>query len=198
MLSKQYGHPLKLASGGLVPAVVNPQLLEQQWDQTADLMNTKWRGNTFDQTWKGVIEKGAEAQFGTWKKLAAIRMSTPLASVACETGFSKVNLIKTKQRNRLGTRLLDELMEISVNGPALADLALTQLLERSWVGWLKAATRNPSKGTPGKARKVRKTKQVPVSEARAGEWGDLNLAERIEDPEPHNCDEDAEFLTWIC
>ncbi len=41
------------------------------------------------------------------------------SSVVCETGFSKLNLIKTKLRNRLCVPNLDNLMMVLCNGPNL-------------------------------------------------------------------------------
>jgi hypothetical protein len=41
-------------------------------------------------------------------------ITVPLSSVACERGFSRLGLIKTKLRNQLKTETLDALMRISL------------------------------------------------------------------------------------
>ena len=44
----------------------------------------------------------------------------PLNSASCERGFSVQNMIKTKNRNRLGEGRLDALMRVCINGPDLS------------------------------------------------------------------------------
>ncbi len=49
--------------------------------------------------------------------LVWIRLTTCLATVWCERGYSTINLMNTKMRNRLKTSLLDDLMMINHDGP---------------------------------------------------------------------------------
>lgn len=51
---------------------------------------------------------------------AAVRfLAAPVSTADCERGFSRQNLIKTSLRNSLGVRSLENLLRISVEGPAL-------------------------------------------------------------------------------
>jgi hypothetical protein len=54
--------------------------------------------------------------FGQVSRLVDIFYLLPLTTVDCERGFSKQNIIKTKQRNGLATERLASLMHISING----------------------------------------------------------------------------------
>ena len=49
--------------------------------------------------------------------LISVFLCVVTSSVVCETGFSKLNLIKTKLRNRLCVPNLDNLMMVLCNGP---------------------------------------------------------------------------------
>jgi hypothetical protein len=51
--------------------------------------------------------------------LISVFLCVVTSSVVCETGFSKLNLIKTKLRNRLCVPNLDNLMMVLCNGPNL-------------------------------------------------------------------------------
>ena len=50
-------------------------------------------------------------------KLAEIALSIPLQTVACETGFSVLKLIKTVLRSCMSGTMLDDLMMICIEGP---------------------------------------------------------------------------------
>jgi hypothetical protein len=73
------------------------------------------------------------------------------SSVVCETGFSKLNLIKTKLRNRLCVPNLDNLMMVLCNGPNFRpgskeqEQEINRLVEAAWQVWSEAANRNPEK-----------------------------------------------------
>jgi len=51
--------------------------------------------------------------------LISVFLCVVTSSVVCETGFSKLSLIKTKLRNRLCVPNLDSLMMVLCNGPNL-------------------------------------------------------------------------------
>lgn len=57
--------------------------------------------------------------FPNLNKLAAIGLLMPMSTVDCERGFSSLTRIKTNIRNRLSSNILQDLMMISVEGPAL-------------------------------------------------------------------------------
>ena len=65
--------------------------------------------------------------FPTLSKLAQIYITLPPHTADCERGFSKMKLIKTDARNRMGEDSLDSLMRISINGPPAMFLTIPRL-----------------------------------------------------------------------
>ena len=57
--------------------------------------------------------------FPIMAELIARGLTIPVATADCERGFSAMNRIKTSPRNRLKTKTLEQLMFISIEGPAL-------------------------------------------------------------------------------
>lgn len=45
----------------------------------------------------------------------------PFSTAECERGFSHLNLIKTDERSRLSTKVVDDLVMIKLNGPKFID-----------------------------------------------------------------------------
>ena len=76
--------------------------------------------------------------------LVCIRLTTCLASVWCERGFSAMNL-KSKIRNSLRTSLLDDLIMINLNGPRLNSEVMPALLEKVYACWIDIRARNVKK-----------------------------------------------------
>jgi hypothetical protein len=83
--------------------------------------------------------------------LISVFLCVVTSSVVCETGFSKLNLIKTKLRNRLCVPNLDNLMMVLCNGPNFRpgskeqEQEINRLVEAAWQVWSEAANRNPAK-----------------------------------------------------
>jgi hypothetical protein len=81
--------------------------------------------------------------------LISVFLCVVTSSVVCETGFSKLNLIKTKLRNRLCVPNLDNLMMVLCNGPNFRpgskeqEQEINRLVEAAWQVWSEAANRNP-------------------------------------------------------
>ena len=61
-------------------------------------------------------------------KLAYWGLALPVASVECERDFSKMKLIKTPLRNRLGNVNLSRLIRLSVDGPSLRQFPFDEAL----------------------------------------------------------------------
>jgi hypothetical protein len=60
-------------------------------------------------------------------KVAQIGMILPVSSACAERGFSCHSRIKTRLRNRLSTEVLDDLMRISLYGPPLEEIDLSDV-----------------------------------------------------------------------
>ena len=83
--------------------------------------------------------------------LISVFLGVVTSSVVCETGFSKLNLIKTKLRNRLCVPNLDNLMMVLCNGPNFRpgskeqEQEINRLVEAAWQVWSESVSRNPEK-----------------------------------------------------
>jgi hypothetical protein len=60
-------------------------------------------------------------------KVTQVCMIMPVSSACTERGFSCQNRIKTRLRNRLSTEVLDDLMRISLYGPPLEEIDLSDV-----------------------------------------------------------------------
>lgn len=75
-----------------------------------------------------------QAMFPNLSKLAAIGLLLPMSTVDCERGFSALSRIKTNLRNRLSSRILNDLMTITVEGPPPSEFPYEQACD-IWAGW---------------------------------------------------------------
>lgn len=64
-----------------------------------------------------LITKETSSMFPILSKLACIHKTLPPHTADCERDFSRMKLIKTNIRNKMGEDSLDYLMRISINGP---------------------------------------------------------------------------------
>ena len=62
-------------------------------------------------------------QFPNLASLIEILLLLPVSNAKVERGFSSMRRIKTDWRSRLGERTLDNLMRISIDGPAVSDFS---------------------------------------------------------------------------
>lgn len=75
-----------------------------------------------------------QAMFPNLTKLAAIGLVLPVSTVDCERGFSALSRIKTDLRNRLSSRILNDLMTITVEGPHRVNFHTNKLVISGRVG----------------------------------------------------------------
>ena len=59
-----------------------------------------------------------------------ILLLLPVSNAKVERGFSSMRRIKTDRRSQLGERTLDNLMRISVDGPAVSDFSSDVAVKR--------------------------------------------------------------------
>lgn len=64
--------------------------------------------------------------------LCALVFSLPLSNGRVEEIFSSLKALKTTTRTSLNTSTLDDLLEIYVEGPLLADFSADQAIEMWW------------------------------------------------------------------
>ena len=65
--------------------------------------------------------------------LLEIFLVMPWSTSVCERGFPAVNNIKTSHRNCLQEHTMDDLMQVSVNGPSLDTFSPDKALELWWI-----------------------------------------------------------------
>ena len=110
------------------------------------LVKMKHLDQTVFQTWQQLLsEKSFTDNNPNICKLAQIFLVNLTASVECERGFSKLNIVKTKLRNALTTETCDVLMRISISGPELNDPALKSLMLHAYQEWSKTPRRTDPK-----------------------------------------------------
>lgn len=71
--------------------------------------------------------------------------SLPFSSGSIERMFSSLKLVKTDRLTNLHTTTLDDLLDISIEGPDLKDFSPDQAIEAWWKGW--ATTRRVNQTT---------------------------------------------------
>jgi hypothetical protein len=89
------------------------------------------------------------------KYLCCIYLCLCLSTLWCERGFSLMNSIKVKSRNRMNTDTLDDRMMICSNGPPVsAEIAkeIDEILDLTFDHWCLVRTRIPSRSHPGISR----------------------------------------------
>ena len=75
-----------------------------------------------------------KVMFPNLSKLATIGLLLPMSTVDCERGFSVLSRIKTNIRNRLSSKILNDLMTITVEGPPPDEFPYDQACD-IWAGW---------------------------------------------------------------
>ena len=65
-------------------------------------------------------------------ELAERLLVAPVSTADCERGFSKQNIIKTKLRNALGLKNLDNLMKLSIDGSSVGEEKLLTQAFKIW------------------------------------------------------------------
>ena len=75
-----------------------------------------------------------KTMFPNLYKLAAIGLLLPMSTVDCERGFSALSRIKTDIRNRLSSKILNNLMVITVEGPSPEEFPHEEACDK-WAAW---------------------------------------------------------------
>ena len=112
----------KMVDGKAFSPIIDNDKLYDEYAIFKRQATTEWLGRDFLDVW-GMINCN-----DVWKeklpellKIALIGLIQCSSTAACERGFSRLNLIKNKFRNRLKNNAVDALMRISIEGPELEE-----------------------------------------------------------------------------
>jgi hypothetical protein len=79
---------------------------------------TEWGDKNFEDLWGMITWNHAlQARYPNLLILAEVAHVQCVSTTTCECAFSVQNLIKTKVRNRLGSKNLDAMLRIALEGP---------------------------------------------------------------------------------
>ena len=103
----------------VIPAVVDPMKTKMEWSLLKDVVKEQqYPTGKLSMLWSCIFKFHPDT-FPNLLKLVQLALTLPLQTADVERGFSAQNLIKTAHRNRLEESALDNLMTISVEGPAV-------------------------------------------------------------------------------
>ena len=190
-LFSQFGMPRAVENGAVMPAIVRRDRLDHEWEVCRERLWQSWQDHLLlepmllaaeaakgasvsaaqrevrmaftDQVWKSIFQTGMYPEVATLAKLWCIVCHS---TVPCERGFSDMALIKTRLRNRLNVPTLDDLMQISSDGPPMSDHdGVCAIIKEAYLHWIAARKRNMMKSHPGVAgrRRMAASKSAEVS-----------------------------------
>ena len=137
MLIEHFGKEKTLKGGGTVKPLVDGEKCLDEFEKFKSFMHsnqglykrkkTNEAGELTDEDEECLFSEFFKAQYPTLKRafpnliiLMQIALIVPMTSVDCERGFSAMNRIKSKTRNRMLNVVLDHLMRISLSKFSLA------------------------------------------------------------------------------
>ena len=93
-------------------AELNLDALQEEWDSYKVRMKYSWAGKKQNEIRKDSLEYTSK-YMPNLHKILCIEATLALHTADCERGFSKMNSIKTKKRNRSSVDLVEMLMQVS-------------------------------------------------------------------------------------
>jgi hypothetical protein len=122
------------------------------------IIDQKYRHMDFSTLWSHILRRTPAAEFAQIKALVCVRsLVIQLTSAVNERCFSRLKNIKSELSTCLGDDLLDWLMLITIEVPALKDKeAVRALCLCAMRSWLQLKQHVPSRGNPGATRKRKK------------------------------------------
>ena len=106
-LCEHYGSAKLNNDGCELPAALNTEQVKDEWVVFRQLMSNNFRQCTIQVLLQTLLnDQDLSFQYPNIVKLLRIALTLPVSTVDCERGFSRHNLIKTRLRSRLLTRML--------------------------------------------------------------------------------------------
>ncbi|EFJ08511.1 hypothetical protein SELMODRAFT_428911 [Selaginella moellendorffii] len=101
--------------------MINEAELAEEYSLWKIIASEEWKGKTFVDVWGMIYAHSIwTKKYPNLLKLAMVGMVQCCNIASCECGFSRINLVKNKFRNQMGTEMVDELVRISIEGPPIA------------------------------------------------------------------------------
>ncbi|EFJ10275.1 hypothetical protein SELMODRAFT_427395 [Selaginella moellendorffii] len=102
--------------------MINEAELAEEYSLWKIIASEEWKGKTFVDVWGMIYAHSIwTKKYPNLLKLAMVGMVQCCNIASCERGFSRINLVKNKFRNQMGTEMVDELVRISIEGPPIAE-----------------------------------------------------------------------------
>ena len=116
-LCGQYGVERKIRGKDLAP-LIKSQKVREEFFSFKIQSTTEWSDKNFKDLW-GMITWNPTLQlkYENLLVLAEIARVQCISTATCERAFSIQNIIKSKFRNKIGTKNLDSLLRIALEGP---------------------------------------------------------------------------------
>ena len=103
----------------VIPAVVDPMKTKMEWSLLKDVVKEQqYPTGKLSMLWSCIFKFHPDT-FPSLLKLVQLALTLPLQTADVERGFSAQNLIKTAHTYRMEENTVDNLMTISVEGPAV-------------------------------------------------------------------------------
>ena len=115
-----------VVSGRVIPAAVDPMKTKMEWSLLKDVVKEQqYPTGKLSMLWSCIFKFHPDT-FPNLLKLVQLALTLPLQTADVERGFSAQNLIKTAHRYRMEENTVDNLMTISVEGPAVERIDFKQ------------------------------------------------------------------------
>jgi hypothetical protein len=136
ILKSYYGEIATTAGGVDVPALINQDDLDEEFDSFfTRLSSAATHGQSTKEAWKNIfVSPAVSKHMKSFCLLAKIMLCMPVTSVENERSFSLMNLLKDEKRNRMGSELLNCLSRIKSSSYSTNSFPYEALLQV----WLKS------------------------------------------------------------
>ncbi|MCO5590901.1 hypothetical protein L7F22_044876 [Adiantum nelumboides] len=115
-----YGEPKVLQNDELASALIDKICAKREYELWKAQAPYEWKGRSLRDAWLSIGRNSTtQEKYPVLLKLAHFAMLQCASTAACERGFSTQNTIKNRLRNCLGTKSLDALMRITIEGPPI-------------------------------------------------------------------------------
>ena len=122
-LCEHYGSAKVTNDGYELPATLDAEEVKNEWIMFKQLISKNFRSCTIQVLLQRFTDNQTlSLQYPNITKLLTIALTLPVSTVDCERGFSRHNLIKTRLRSRLLTKIFSTLLKIAIDTPDIQHL----------------------------------------------------------------------------